>query len=90
LWQTKEQSCAGLPDELQDNCYNVFISKHPTLSNFQNDVIAQLSSVGLVPKEEVLMDSGYHIDAIVEVSGKTVGVEVDGPSHFIGKVRSPR
>ena len=35
------------------------------------------------------MDSGYRIDAIVEVNGKTVGVEVDGPSHFIGKGRSP-
>ena len=34
------------------------------------------------------MDSGYSIDAVVEVNGKTVGVEVDGPSHFIGDSRS--
>jgi hypothetical protein len=34
------------------------------------------------------MDSGYRIDAIVEANGKTIGVEVDGPSHFIGESRS--
>jgi hypothetical protein len=27
--------------------------------------------------------------SVVEVNGKTVGVEVDGPSRFIGKGRSP-
>ena len=25
----------------------------------------------------------------MEVNGKTIGVEVDGPSHFIGKSKSP-
>eukprot|EP00985_Skeletonema_marinoi_P009300 scaffold4323_cov133-Skeletonema_marinoi.AAC.2 len=35
------------------------------------------------------MGSGYRIDAIVEVNGKVVAVEVDGPSHFIGEGRSP-
>ncbi len=29
------------------------------------------------------------MDALVEVSGKTVSVEVDGPSHLIGKSKSP-
>eukprot|EP00985_Skeletonema_marinoi_P019753 scaffold11435_cov98-Skeletonema_marinoi.AAC.2 len=37
----------------------------------------------------MLMDSGYRIDALVEVNGKQVGIEVDGPHHFIGKSRSP-
>ncbi|KAL7428052.1 hypothetical protein ACHAXM_001287, partial [Skeletonema potamos] len=59
LWQTKEKSRAGLPKELQDNCYNVFISEDPRPSKLQDDVIAQLSSIGLEPKEEVIMDSGY-------------------------------
>ncbi len=35
------------------------------------------------------MDSGYSIDALVDVDGKTIGIEVDGPSHFIGKSKSP-
>jgi hypothetical protein len=89
LWQTKEKSRACLPDELQDRCYNVFISEDPRPSKLQDDVIAQLSSIGLEPKEEVIMDSGYRIDAIVEVNGTTVGIEVDGPSHFTGKGGSP-
>jgi hypothetical protein len=89
LWQTKEKSNPGLPVELQERCYNVFISEEPTASKFQDDVVAHLLHIGLDPKEEVLMGSGYRIDALAEVSGKQVGIEVDGPSHFIGRSKSP-
>ena len=89
LWQTKEKSNPGLPQELLDRSHEAFISEDPTISMFQEDVVAQLISIGLELKEEVLMDSGYRIDAIVEVNDKTIGVEVDGPSHFIRKGRSP-
>ena len=42
--------------------------------------------MGLQPQEEeLLMKSGYRIDAVVEVNGKQIAVEVDGPSHFIGR-----
>jgi hypothetical protein len=89
LWQTKEMSRNGLPEALQDRCYNAFITRAPTPSKLQDDVVGQLSSIGLVPKEEVILDSGYRIDALVEVNGKTIGVEVDGPFHFIGKSKTP-
>jgi len=89
LWRTKEKSNAGLQEELQGKCYEVFISEETTVSKFQDDVVTQLSSIGLGPKEEVLMDSGYRIDAVLEVNGKTIGVEVDGPYHFIGSSKSP-
>ena len=89
LWQTKEKSNPGLPIDLQERCHDIFISEEPTISKFQNDVVAQLSHIGLDPTEEVLMNSGYRIDALVEVSGKTIGVEVDGPFHFIGKGKCP-
>ncbi len=89
LWQTKEKSRTGLPEVLQDRCYKAFISEKPTPSKLQDDVMVQLSSIGLDPKEEVLMDSGYRIDALVKVNGKTIGVEVDGPSHFKGRSESP-
>jgi hypothetical protein len=89
LWQTEENSNPGLPEQLQDSCYKSFISEAPTRSKLQDDVIAQLSSIALEPKEEVLMDSGYRIDVIVEVDGKTIGIEVDGPYHFIGSSKSP-
>ena len=39
-------------------------------------------------EEEVLTKSGYRIDALVEVNGKKIGVEVDGPSHFLGRNRT--
>ena len=37
----------------------------------------------MLPEEEVLTASGYRLDALVEVNGMKVGIEVDGPSHFI-------
>ena len=41
--------------------------------------------MNLQPKEEVRISSGYSLDALVEVKGMKIGIEVDGPSHFIGK-----
>jgi hypothetical protein len=64
---------------------HIIISQDLQSSRLQDDVIAQLSSIDLEPRGEVLLDSGYRIDAVVEVNGKTIGMEVDGPSHFIGK-----
>jgi hypothetical protein len=37
------------------------------------------------PEEEVLTPSGYRLDALVEVNGEKVGIEVDGPSHFVNQ-----
>jgi hypothetical protein len=39
--------------------------------------------VGLRPEEEFLANSGYCLDARVEVNGTVVGVEVDGPYFVI-------
>jgi len=89
LWQTKEESNPGLPIELQERCYEAFLFRVPRVSKTQDGVVAQLSHIGLDPKEEILMGSGYRIDVLVEVNGKTIGVEVDGPHHFIRKGRSP-
>ena len=48
-------------------------------------VISHLSSMGLELEEEFLTQSGYRLDALVQVDGKKIGVEVDGPSHFVGR-----
>ncbi len=88
-WQTKEKSNSGLPKSFADKCLNAFVSRDPHVSELQQKVVAQLTLVGLESKEEVLMGSGYRIDAIVEVNGKKVGIEVDGPSHFVGRSESP-
>jgi hypothetical protein len=44
-----------------------------------------LISIDLKPVEEFMTSSGYSIDALIEVNGKSIGIEVDGPSHFINK-----
>ena len=41
--------------------------------------------MGLELEEEVLTKSGYRLDALVEADGKKVAIEVDGPSHFLGR-----
>ena len=89
LWQDELQSNVQLPQSLQKKCYDAFISEAPRPSKLQDDVVSELSSIGLEPEEEVLTKSGYRLDAVVEVNGKQVGVEVDGPSHFVGRTRTP-
>jgi hypothetical protein len=71
-------------DELK-SCRQAFISQSYQSSIFQDDVISVLSSIGMLPEEEVLTSSGYHLDALVEVNGIKVGIEVDGPSHFVNR-----
>jgi hypothetical protein len=51
----------------------------------QDDVISVLSLIGMSPEEEVLTLNGYRLDALVEVNGIKVGIEVDGPSHFVNQ-----
>ena len=45
--------------------------------------MTRLVAVGLDPKEEALLESSYRIDAMVEVNGEKVCVEVDSPFHFM-------
>jgi hypothetical protein len=85
LWQDELQSGINLPPALRDKCRQAFISRLPQPSRFQDDVISVLLSIGLRPEEEVLTASGYRLDALVEVIGMKVGIEVDGPSHFINQ-----
>ena len=79
LWQDELKSGIILPPSLQKKCYNAFISQGHSPSKFQDDVISTLSFLGLKPEEEVLTKSGYRLDALVEVDGKKVAIEVDGP-----------
>jgi len=89
LWQTKEKMRPGLQSSLQDSCYKAFTSQETHPSKFQNKIVLYLLSIGVEPKEEVVMDSGYSIDALITVDGRTIGIEVDGPCHFIGESRCP-
>lgn len=85
LWQAEENINAGLPHILREQCRNAFMkNKHLTISELQEDVVNELYALGLHPIDEFLTESGYRLDALVEIEGKKIGIEVDGPSHFIG------
>eukprot|EP00956_Cyclotella_meneghiniana_P040621 scaffold200815_cov53-Cyclotella_meneghiniana.AAC.4 len=85
LWQTKELANGGLPKSMQDKCEQMFLSSGTTSSKLQKDVVRELKDLSLNPFEEYQTQSGYSLDALIEIKGKKVGVEVDGPSHFIGR-----
>ncbi|KAL3782873.1 hypothetical protein HJC23_008867 [Cyclotella cryptica] len=86
LWRTKEISGEGLPQTLHDRCFQAFVGESDvTSSALQKDVVGELISIGLDPEEEFLSPSGYRLDALVEVNGEKVGLEVEGPHHFIGR-----
>ncbi|KAL7538009.1 hypothetical protein ACHAXR_008216, partial [Thalassiosira sp. AJA248-18] len=85
IWQKEEKGNTGLPPGFGERCYEAFTSTKPAVSALQRDVVSVLRSIGLSPKEEQLTQRGFSLDSIVEVNGQKVGVEVDGPRHFIGK-----
>ena len=87
LWR-EERGAAWppLPPELAHRCHAAFCQEG-TPSLLQRDVAASLREIGLTPQEEVRTPQGYSLDAVVSEGGFEVAVEVDGPSHFVG--RSP-
>ena len=42
-------------------------------------------SIGQGPEDEFLTKTCYRLDALVEVKETKVGIDVDGPSHFVGR-----
>ncbi|KAL7534308.1 hypothetical protein ACHAXR_005784 [Thalassiosira sp. AJA248-18] len=86
LWQRELKTNVVLASpSLKLKCYKAFITRMPRPSALQDSVISELSSIGLTPEVEVLTRSGYLLDAVVNVRGRDVAIEVDGPSHFVGK-----
>lgn len=85
LWQQELKSDIRLPPSLREKCHEAFLHRVPKSSKFQRDVISEIIFIGLVPEEEKLTEKGYRLDALVEVDGTKIGIEVDGPSHFIGE-----
>eukprot|EP00986_Skeletonema_menzelii_P014178 scaffold9063_cov126-Skeletonema_menzelii.AAC.2 len=52
LRQSKKKSNAGLSLEILDRSHEAFISVDPTVSKLQDDVVAQLSSIGLIQRKK--------------------------------------
>jgi hypothetical protein len=85
LWQVELKSGINLPPALREDCRRAFVSQSYQLSRLQDDVTSVLSSIGMSPEEEVLTLSGYRLDALVKVNGEKIGIEVDGPYHFMNQ-----
>jgi hypothetical protein len=90
LWQAGERSYNGLSELMQEQCRDAFINAETRSSAFQREVVSELIIIGLDPTEEYLTQSGYRLDALVQINGNMVGVEVDGPSHFIDRTPTAR
>jgi RAP domain len=90
LWCKEQTGASWLPDELRTLCRQVFVCAEAEPSQLQNDVAAALRAVQGVSQvqEEVLTQCGYSLDAAVVFQGNRIGVEVDGPSHFVGRSHS--
>ena len=53
-------------------------------------MVAQaLQKLDLEPEHEVRVAEGYTLDLVVEYEGVRIGVEVDGPTHFLGDSEVP-
>ncbi|KAL3798158.1 hypothetical protein HJC23_005719 [Cyclotella cryptica] len=86
LWRKELNAANLLPPTLEKRCRNEIIEKTVQHRSWlQKDVILQLKAMGLEPTEEVLTRSGYSLDAIIDMGENKIGIEVDGPSHFIGR-----
>jgi len=51
----------------------------------QTQVAQTLVSLGASVQEEVVLEEGYSLDLVVDWRGERLAVEVDGPSHFVGR-----
>ena len=84
LWRKELKSDIVLPHGLGSRCLNEFKKQSIITSELQKKVVSVLRSLGLNVDEEVQTESGYFLDATIKQNGKVIGLEIDGPSHFIG------
>jgi RAP domain len=87
LWCKEQTGASWYPEELSQLCQKTMASTEKAMtSRFQNDVVATLGKLHDVTdvKVDVSTPSGYSLDAVVVYRGVRIGVEVDGPTHFVG------
>ena len=92
LWREERQALwPGLPNSLRQACLEAFVAQGETSSQLQSDVVREIRSYDVHIKEEHRCKvSGYSIDALVTLNtGEQIAVEVDGPSHFLGRSHQP-
>ena len=93
LWREERGArWPGLANSLRQTCRHAFITPGATISQFQRDVVREIHSYDVqnVKEEHRCEISGYSIDVLVTLkNGKQIAVEVDGPSHFLGRSHQP-
>jgi len=87
LWYASERACSdGLPGAaLLARCDAAFRATEAKPSRLQTQVAQTLVSLGASVQEEVVLEEGYSLDLVVDWRGERLAVEVDGPSHFVGR-----
>jgi len=77
---------SALPTHIEKRCYEEFTNQSLQCSELQKDVMSTLTLMGIEVDEEVRTQSGYTLDAVVRgVNGTSIGLEVDGPHHFVNR-----
>jgi len=87
LWYESERGCSeGLPGAaLLARCGASFRASEAQPSRLQRLVAEMLVAQGASVQEEVVLEEGYSLDLVVHWRGERLAVEVDGPSHFVGR-----
>lgn len=59
-------------------------------SALQLAVSAAVTQLGVLYEAEVVTPQGYQLDLVLQAGGVTIGVEVEGPHHFVGRSQQPK
>ena len=92
IWRKERRALwTGLPEALRQACRNVFVEEEGQPSQLQSDIVREIRSRRFKVEEEHRCEaSGYSIDALVTLNdARRIAVEVDGPSHFVGRSHQP-
>ena len=90
LWLVERgEAWPRLPPLLAERCHAAFVAAEGRPSRLQRQVGAALKALGHEPREEVRTPQGYSLDVVVCIEGREVAIEVDGPSHFVGRTHVP-
>jgi RAP domain len=99
LWCQEQKTTGGsswrFRGELSRRVREVLLSTEEQAASrsarLQNDIVAALGKLPDVNRVEVNVStkSGYIVDAVVTFRGERIGVQVDGPFHFVGQSQTP-
>jgi RAP domain len=92
LWSQEQAGISWYPDPLSLRCREVFASIKVEPSRKQNDIVNSLralENVSHVEQQVQAKESGYILDAVIVYRGIEIGVEINGPSHFVGRSQTP-